>query len=332
MPLIGAFIVSRMIYLAAELGIADLIASGSDTIAALAQKTRTHAPSLFRMMRALCANGVFEEIAPGQFGLGPMGAQLQSEIPGSVRNFARFFGDQRCWKCLGELEHTLRTGETGMQRVFGITGFEYLAAHPVEAAIFNGAMADVTRNMARVAIAGYDFSRYGVILDVGGGNGAFLSEILRHVPSPKGILFDVPEGLTEAQQTLRHADVARRCTVVAGDFFESVPSGADLMILKSVIHDWDDERATAILTRCHAAASKQSRLVLMERVMPKRMTASPANQRAATLDMRMLAVAGGLERTEDEYRKMLADTGFAWERTIVLPAPWDQSMIEAIAI
>jgi hypothetical protein len=145
-------------------------------------------------------------------------------------------------------------------------------------------------------------------------------------------LFDVPAGLTEAQDTLLRADVTSRCTVVAGDFFKSVPSGADLMILKSVIHDWDVERATAILTRCRAASSKQSRLVLMERVMPERMTASPANQRAATLDMRMLAVAGGLERTEDEYRKMLADAGFAWDRTIVLPAPWDQSMIEAIAI
>jgi hypothetical protein len=225
MPLIGAFMVSRLIYLAAELGIADLIAGGSDTTEALAQKTRTHAPSLFRMMRALCAYGVFEELAPGRFGLGLMGVQLQSEVPGSVRNFARFFGDQRCWKCLAELEHTLRTGETGMKLVFGTTGFEYLASHPAEAEIFNAAMADVTRNMARIAIASYDFSRYRIILDIGGGSGAFLAEVLCQVPSAKGILFDVPTGLTEAHDTLLRADVASRCTVVAGDFFKSVPYG-----------------------------------------------------------------------------------------------------------
>jgi hypothetical protein len=332
MDLISAFIPARLVYLAAELGIADLIANGLSTAEALAERTGTHAPALYRMLRALCAYGVFDEPIPGQFGLGPMGAQLRSEVSGSVRNFARFFGDQRTWKCLAELEHTMRTGETGMRRAFGSTGFEYLATHPAEASIFNAAMGEVARHAARAAIAQYDFSRFRIILDVGGGNGTFLAEILRTATLAAGILFDVPAGLTEAKETLLRADVASRCTVMPGDFFKSVPPGADLMILKNVIHNWNNEQAAAILSQCRTAASSQSRLLLIERVMPEKMTVSEANQRGATLDIRMLTVAGGLERTEDEYRNMLVAARFAWVRTIMLPAPWDQAMVEAVPI
>jgi hypothetical protein len=331
-PMIGAFMISRLIYLAAELGIADLIAGGLTTAEALADKTGTFAPALYRMLRALCAYGVLEERVPGEFGLGLMGEQLRSDVPGSVRNFARFFADQRAWKCFTEFEHTIRTGETGMRRAFGITGFEYLASHSAEATIFNAAMAEVTRHVALAATAAYDFTAFRVILDLGGGNGTFLAEILRSAPSAAGILFDVPAGLTEARETLLRADVAKRCTIVPGDFFQSVPQGADLIIVKSVIHDWNNERAAAILTQCRAAASRPSRLLLMERVMPERMTVSAANQRAAILDMRMLTIAGGLERTEDEYLTMLRAAGFAPTRTIMLPAPSDQAMIEAVPI
>lgn len=171
MPLIAALMPARLVFLAAELGIADLIAEGATTAEALAQRTATHAPSLKRMLRALCAYGVFEESAPGEFGLGPMGAQLRSDTPGSLRNFARFFPDQRAWKCLEEIEHTIRTGETGMSRTFGMNSFDWLAEHPKEAAIFNAAMADVTRLVARSATAAYDFSAFRVIADVGGGTG-----------------------------------------------------------------------------------------------------------------------------------------------------------------
>lgn len=329
---ITALIPARLVYLAAELGIADLMANGLSTAEALAEKSGTHAPALYRMLRALCAYGVFEEPTPGKFGLTSIGAQLQSEVSGSFRNFARFFGDQRTWKCLEEFEHTVRTGETGMKRAFGCTGFEYLASHPEEASIFNAAMADVARHVARAAIAQYDFSRFRTILDIGGGNGTFLAEILRSATVSAGILFDVPAGLMEAKGALLRANVASRCTVMPGDFFKFVPPGADLMILKSVIHNWNDEQAAAILSRCRAAASSQSRLLLIERVMPETMTVSAANQRGAALDMRMLTVTGGVERTEDEHREMLAGAGFAWARMIMLPAPWDQAMIEAVPI
>lgn len=330
MPLIAGYIPARLIFLAAELGVADLIADGTTTVEGLAQRTGVHAPSLKRMLRALCAYDVFEERAVGQFALRPMGAQLRSDVPGSLRNFARFYPDQRTWKCFEEIEHTVRTGETAMSLAFGMKSFEWLAEHPREAAIFNAAMADITHLVARAATGAYDFSAFRAILDVGGGNGAFLAAILRSAPEASGMLFDLPAGVGEAETTLQNAGVADRCKVISGDFFQSVPTGADLIVLKSVIHDWDDEHAVAILTQCRAATSAETRLLLVERVMPECVTASAANQRAAALDMRMLTITGGIERTEQEYRQLMERAGFDWTRTIALGPPSDQAVLEAV--
>jgi hypothetical protein len=329
MPLIGAFTISRLIYVAAELGVADKMADGPKSADELATETDTHAPSLYRMLRALTAYGVFEETEPRKFSLTAMGAQLRSDVPGSVRNFARFFGDQRAWRCYGEIEHSIRTGETAMRHVYGINGFEYLSAHPDEAAVFNEAMAEVTRRAARAARAAYDFSTFQVIMDVGGGNGTLIAELLRAAPAAMGIVFDLPAGVSEAQQVLTNSGLAQRCTIVPGDFFKSVPTGADAMVLKSVIHDWDDASATSILRNCRLAASANARLLLIERVMPPRMTVSPANQRGTVLDMRMLVLPGGRERTEEEYKALLASGGFVWTRTVMLPEPVDMAVIEA---
>lgn len=329
MTLISGFMPARLVFLAAELGIADLIAKGTTTAEGLARHTGMHAPSFKRMLRALCAYGVFEETTPGVFALCPMGNQLRSDVPGSLRNFARFFPDQRSWKCLGEIEHTIKTGETGMSRAFGIDSFEWLGQHPKEAAIFNAAMADNTNLVARSATAAYDFSASRVIMDVGGGNGTFLAAILRSAPAASGMLFDLPAGVREADSILRNAGVVSRCKVIPGDFFQSVPAGADLIILKNVIHDWDDERAAAILTQCRAAATHETRLLLVERIMPDRMTALVAHQRAAALDMRMLTITGGIERTEEEYRQLLARAGFDCMRTTALGPPSDQAILEA---
>ncbi|MDN4988472.1 methyltransferase [Bradyrhizobium sp. WYCCWR 13022] len=330
LTLISGFVPARLVFLAAELGLADLIAGGTMTAEGLARRTGTHAPSLKRMLRALCAYGVFEETTPGVFALCPMGNQLRSDVPSSLRNFARFFPDQRSWKCLGEIEHTIRTGETGMSREFGIDSFEWLDQHPKEAAIFNAAMADNTKLVARSATAAYDFSASRVIMDVGGGNGTFLAAILRSAPAASGMLFDLPAGVRDADSILRNAGVANRCKVIAGDFFQSVPAGADLMVLKNVIHDWDDERVAAILTQCRAVASHETRLLLIERVMPDRMTTLVAHQRAAALDIRMLTITGGIERTEEEYRQLLGRTGFDCTRIIPLGPPSDQAILEAV--
>ncbi len=330
MSLIAGYVPARLIYLAAELGIADLIAGGTTTVEGLSQHTSMHALSLKRMLRALCAYDVFEEKAPGRFTLRPMGEQLRTDVPGSLRNFARFYPDQRSWRSFGEIEHTVRTGKTAMSLAFGVDSFDWLAEHPKEAAIFNAAMADVTHLVARSAIGAYDFSAFGAILDVGGGNGAFLAAILRRSLAASGMLFDLPAGLREADATLQTAGVAGRCKVIPGDFFQSVPAGADLIILKSVIHDWDDKHAATILARCRAAASTECRLILVERVMPECMTSSAANQRAANLDMRMLTITGGIERTEQEYRQLIEGAGFRWTRSIALGPPSDQSVLEAM--
>jgi hypothetical protein len=329
MSLIAGYVPARLIYLTAELGIADLIAGGTTTVEGLSERTSMHAPSLKRMLRALCAYDVFEENNLGEFALRPMGEQLRTDVPGSLCSFARFYPDQRSWRSFEEIEHTVRTGKTAMSLVFGMDSFEWLAEHPKEAAIFNAAMANITHLVARSATGAYDFSAFGVVLDVGGGNGAFLAAILRGSPSASGMLFDLPAGLREADATLQAADVGGRCKVIPGDFFQSVPAGADLMVLKNVIHDWDDQRAATILARCRAAASAECRLILIERVMPERMTASTANQRAANLDMRMLTITGGIERTEQEYRQLMEGSGFRWTRTIALGPPSDQSILEA---
>jgi hypothetical protein len=331
MPMISGYIPSRLVFLAAELGIADLIASGKTGTEVLAQHTGMHALSLKRMLRALCAYDVFEEKTPGEFGLRPMGTQLRDDVPGSLRNFARYFPDQRSWKCLEDIENTIRTGKTAMSLAFGMNSFQWLAERPKEAAVFNAAMADITHLVAQAATGAYDFSVFGTIMDVGGGNGTFLASILRSAPAATGILFDLPAGVSEADATLRNAGVADRCKVVSGDFFRPLPNGADLMVLKSVIHDWDDENAAAILAQCRAAASAESRLVLVERLMPECMTASAANQRAASLDMRMLTITGGIERTEQEYRELMERAGFKWTRTIALGPPSDQAILEAVS-
>jgi O-methyltransferase domain/Dimerisation domain len=328
MPLIGIFTISRLIYVAAELGLADKMSDGPKSADVLATETGTHAQSLYRMLRALTAFGIFEETEPRKFSLTAMGAQLRSDVPGSVRNFARFFGDHRSWRCYGEIEHSIRTGETAMRRVYGISAFEHLSAHPDEASIFNEAMADVTRRVARVAAAAYDFSAFQVIMDVGGGNGTLIAELLRAAPAARGILFDLPAGVSEAQKVLSSSGVAKRCTIVPGDFFKTVPT-ADAMVLKSVIHDWDDASAISILRTCRSAASADTRLLLIERVMPERMTVSPTNQRGSVLDIRMLVLPGGRERTEQEYQALLASSGFAWTSTLMLPEPIDMAVIEA---
>jgi hypothetical protein len=329
MPLITVFTVSRLIYFAAELGLADKLAPGEKSVGALAAETGTHAPSLYRMLRALAAFGVFEEARTHKFRLTPLGEQLRSDIPGSVRNFARFFAGQRSWMCFGDVAHSIQTGETAMRHVYGVGTFDHLASHPEEADIFNQAMADATRQIGAAAAATYDFSAFGSIMDVGGGNGTLIAELLRATPDAKGAIFDLPAAAADAPKVVTEAGVAARCRILTGDFFKSVPAGFDAITLKSVIHDWDDPHAISILRSCRAAASANTRLLLIERVMPEIMTISLANQQAAILDIRMLLMPGGRGRTEQEYRELLAAAGFAWTRNIVLPDPIDFVIIEA---
>jgi hypothetical protein len=215
-----------------------------------------------------------------------------------------------------------------MQRLYGVGSFEYFATHPQDAAIINVAMAEATRQLAHAVIAAYDFARFHSIIDVGGGSSILIAEILAATPALKGIVFDLPSGSSEASHHLEAAGVADRCEVIAGDFFRSVPEGADAHVLKSIIHDRGDERSVAILKNCRRAMPSHSILLVVERIMPARMTASVAPQRAALLDLHMLLGPGGRERSEAEYQTLLAAAGLPWTRTLRLPGDIGPSLSE----
>ena len=330
MQLMTGFMPARMIHIAAQLGIADQFADGPKDAMLLASNTATHPSSLYRLLRALASLGIVDECEPGRFALTPLGAQLRTDASGSLRNSALLYGGERTWKCWGDLLHSIRTGETAMYHLYGEGSFEYLSTHPEGAAIFNEAMAEVTREVARAVGAAYDFAKFHQIVDVGGGNGTPIATILATAPSLRGIIFDLPAGVTDAPRQLVAAGCADRCEVIEGDFFQSVPSGADAYILKSVIHDWNDDRSIAILQNCRTAMSIASRLLLVERVMPIQMRAEHGHQ--AMMDMHMLGLLGGQERTETEYRKLLGASGFTFSRIVPLSTvseSVDTSIIEA---
>src|SRR5262245_54975770 len=242
----SGFYLSRTLYIAAKLGIADLLAHGPRSHGELAEATGMHAPSLRRVLRLLASVAVFSEEADGRFAQMPIGACLQADVPGSMRAVVLLFGGitDKAWS---DLLYSVETGKPAFNHVFGMDSFSYMEQHPEEAANFDRAMSDFTRQIAIAVAANYDFSTFRTIVDVGGGNGTLLAGILAANPNLRGILFEQPHVAERAKEPIRTAGLAARCAVVAGDFFLAVPAGGDAYILKHVIHDWDDERATAIL-------------------------------------------------------------------------------------
>lgn len=315
--------VTQIIYVAAKLGIADLLKEGPRTIPALARSTKTHAPSLYRLMRALAGLGVFRENEDGQFEATTLGRCLVSGSPGALRARAIVNGEEwyRAW---GELLHSVRTGETAFDHVFGMPFFEHLSANAGAAAIFNEAMASSTELAVRAVAEAYDLSGAGTIVDVGGGTGAFLAGILMANPGARGILFDQPEVVANASGLLTSGGVADRCAVVAGDFFEAVPSGDDVYILSWIIHDWDDDRGVTILKNCRRAMADDARLLVIEQVVPRGNEPSLSQ----LYDLHMLALSGGRERREDEYRALLAAADLQLAR--IIPTRVPRSLIEAL--
>jgi hypothetical protein len=326
--LIMGYMPARVVHVAAHLGIADLLAGGPKTAVALARETDTNSVPLRRLLRALASMGVLENLESDRFGLTALGSQLRSNVPDTMRNFALMFGGERAWRSWGELLHSVKTGESGTRRVYGLGSFEYLAANPDQAIIFNEAMAENTRRVTQALVSAYDFAQFSKIIDVGGGNGALMAAILAANPRIRGVVFDLPGGCAEASQKLANAGVAAKCEVVAGDFFRSVPEGADAYILKHIIHDWDDEQSVAILMNCRKAMHQASKILLVERVMPEKMEATAANQRMTMVDINMLAMPGGQERTEKEYRHLFAKAGLSIARSLAIPG-LDVGLIEA---
>ena len=316
---------TQAIAVAAELGIADLLAGGIGQPDELARIAGCHAPSLHRLLRALASLGLCAELEDGTFVPTALGALLASHAPMSLRGTA-IYGRYK-WPVWGNLLHSVKTGECASALAHGTPVFEHLARDATAAEVFHRAMTETTRLIARAVVAAYDFRGFERIVDIGGGYGEMLGAVLRACPSARGVLFDLPATLEGARRHLETAGLAPRCELVAGDFFESVPAGADAYLLKRVIHDWDDDRATAILCRCREAMARHAKLLLVEQVMPERMAVTPEHQDAARMDLHMLLMVGGRERTADQYRQILAAAGLGLDT--IVPATLNVCVIEA---
>jgi hypothetical protein len=301
-------IAAQAIYAAAKLGIADLLASGPKTIAELALDSGAHPPALERLLRALVTIEVFAPTTDGRFRNTPLSETLRSDHPQSQRDGALFLPAPFLWRPLGELYESVRTGEPAFQRIFGQHFFEYLGTHPADAAIFNAAMTQGISWTTPELLAAYDFSRFRQLVDVGGGEGALLRDILAATAKLQGILFDLPAVVAGASGILT-GDIAARCRVVGGNFFDSVPEGADAYLLKSVIHDWPDDDAAGILRSVRHAMRPDATLLLVENVIDS------AARPGGLLDMLMLVI-GGRERTEADFRSLVASAGFSLNRII----------------
>jgi hypothetical protein len=303
--------ISKALHVAAELGIADLLKDGPQAVARLAEATGTHARSLYRLLRALASEGVFVEDEKGRFGLTPLAECLRSDVPNSQRSMAIMNGEEhfRCW---GELLYCVQTGQTAFEKLFGQPIFHYLAAHPRQARIFDEGMVGVHGAETKAMLDAYDFSGVGTLVDIGGGNGSLLIETLRRHPALRGMLFDRADVIERARANIKAAGLENRLTLTPGDFFQTVPAGGDVYLMRHIIHDWNDEQCLTILRNCRKVVPPSGKLLLVESVIP------PGNEScfAKFLDLAMLAIPGGMERTEAEYRELLAGAGFRLNRIV----------------
>ena len=319
-----AFIVSRTIYVAAKLGLADQLASGPKSAAELAGPMQVHAPSLHRLMRTLASLGVLTERTEQRFALTDLGEALKTGAPGSARSTVIYSGSpaaQSGWDYLG---YSVETGKPGFEKAQGVSVFEYLAQHPEEASLFSEMMVGLHSQEPPAVAAAYDFSVCKTIIDVGGATGNLLAAILSHHAGPRGILFDRPHVVTDAPTLLAAKGVSDRVTIESGDFFKNVPTGADTYILSHIIHDWDEDQCLTILGNVRKAMNPTGRLLLVEMVLPPGDAPHPGK----ILDMTMLVSMGGQERTEVEYESLLSKAGFRLMQ--VMPTSSAASILEAM--
>lgn len=313
---------SQPIAVAATLGVADLVEDGPRTVADLAQATETHADSLHRLLRALATLGVLVETEPGRFGLGELGHPLRSNAPHSLRAVAILAGE--AWRAASfELLHSVRTGGSGFEKRFGVPMYRYFETHPEAGANFNAVQA--AHAGAIDLAAAVDFAGAGTVVDVGGGTGGVLLQLLAARPELAGVIFDLPPVAAEAEALVAARGLGARCRVVGGDFFTRVPSGGDVYLLCFVLHNWDDAGAARILEHTAAAMVPGARVVIVESLLSP---SGPSASHTALLDLEMLVfTSGGRERSEAEYRGLLAAAGFGAPR--VHPTPTTASILEA---
>ncbi|MCF4968132.1 methyltransferase [Nostoc sp. CMAA1605] len=325
MEWIHAYWMSRCVYVVAKLGIADLLKDGAQHCDTLAKATDTHSDALYRILRALASVGIFAEIKPRYFALTPLADNLQTNHPESVRAMAILRGEEHYYKAWGDLMYSLQTGDSAFERLYGMDLFEYNDRDSTQGEIFDRAMAESEEENTLVLEA-YDFSSINKLADIGGGKGLSLATILQAYPSITGILFDRPDVVERAKNSWDLA-LRNRCEFIGGSFFEEIPTAADAYILKHIIQDWDNERSLTILQRCHQAMKPQSRLLVIDFVIP------PGNEFYGSkfIDVNMLVMCpGGRIRTEEEFHKLFQAAGF--KITQIIPTQSEVSIIEAIKI
>jgi hypothetical protein len=323
--LMDGFLTTQILYVAAELGVADALADSPRTGEDLATALGAEPGALYRVLRGLAAVGVLDELPDRRFGLTRLGALLRDGDPGSQRGAVLARG-RLYYRALDGLLDAVRAGGTAFERAHGRSFFDHLAAHPAEAAAFQGSMASRSGQEAAAVVAAYDFGGIRRLVDVGGGRGVLLAAILAAAPSLTGVLFDRPEVVEQARASLTMSAAGGRWQVVGGDFFESVPADGDAYLLSRVIHDWDDSDAVRILSNCRRVIPADGRLLLVEAVLPERAADQPA---AIRMDLHMLTLLGGRERMAAEYGALLASAGFTLARVLPTDSPAGIAVIEA---
>jgi hypothetical protein len=318
LAIIRGFWASRALAVAAELELADLLASGPVSVEVLADQTKTHSPSLFRVMRALESIGVFTQVSPRVFANTPSSDLLRRDVPGSQWAFVRMIlsDDMGQYDTFGALLSSVQSGKPAFEEVHGMGGWEYYRRYAEKGAIFNDAMRSASAAISPAVAAAYDWGKFSVVADIAGGIGSQLVAILDAHPSVRGILLDQPQVVENA---IPHPRVER----VGGDFFKSVPAGADAYIMRWIIHDWPDAECVSIMTNIREAMKTDSRLILIEEIIPD----GPELTWAKWLDLQMLVGPGGEERTVSEYRGLFAGSGFELEQ--IIPTPAGSSLIVA---
>ena len=321
--LITGHYISRALYVAAKLGIADLLKDGPRSTLDLAAATGSHAATLQRLMFLLVAAGVLAETGPGCFSLTPMGEFLRSDIPGSQRTQAILFAgpyQHRAWSRLPEM---IQSGPPASADAF----FPFLTKHPEEASTFHAAMAAKTESIISAFLAAYDCSQFSTVVELGAGYGSLLRSILKANRSQRGVLFDLPAAAEKAIEYVRADELASRCEVMAGDFFGVLPRDADAYILKNVIHDWSDVQAVGLLRNVAQAMAPGGKVLVIEMVIPAE-SDNPWSRIIAASDLNMLVNTGGQERSETEFQRLFEGAGLELNKIVRTGTPW--SVLEGV--
>jgi hypothetical protein len=324
-----AYQASQALAVATRFGIPDLLGQGSMTSSEIAQAVGARPAMMHRLMRALAAFDVVEDLGDEKFKLTAVGHCLRAGAPNSVRALVLMYVNDTLLQTVGKLAECIRTGKNAFDLLYGLEGiFPYLEKHSELARIFDDAMSGRSSITGEAAAQAFDFAEVSRIVDVAGGHGGMLAAILKAHPHLHGTLFDLPRVVDGASSLLARLGLADRCEIVAGDMFNTVPAGADLYLLSRVIHDWDDARALELLQVCRRAMSREARLLIVDRVMPERIEPSPMGQSDALLDLTMMLwTVGGRERTAQEFKTLLGSAELQFQRVIPMQIP--DSLVEA---